>query len=147
MTLQPLNVLYDGDCGICSWSRTFAEARDVHQQLTFIPFQLADLDALSRGLTREQASRMAWAILPDGTRHGGARAVFEVLKRLSGLWRVVGRLGANPIISAIFTPPYRLIAAQRHHISAKLGMNACALPEQPQSNRQIGAFSPPREQL
>jgi hypothetical protein len=32
-------------------------------------------------------------------------------------------------ISAIFTPPYRLMAVQRHRISALLGMNACKLPE------------------
>jgi predicted DCC family thiol-disulfide oxidoreductase YuxK len=126
---QPVTVLYDGDCGICSWSRDFAASRDSSGLLRLIPFQSADLDALSPGLTSEMASRMAWVVKADGTRFGGARAVFEVLSRLNGAWALIGWLGANPIISAIFTPPYRLMAVQRHRISALLGMNACKLPE------------------
>jgi predicted DCC family thiol-disulfide oxidoreductase YuxK len=122
-------VLFDGDCGICSWSRDFAEKHDHAGRLHLVPFQLADLDALSRGLTREEASRMAWFILPDGTRYGGARCVFEVLKRLDGLWPVPGWVGANPIFSTLATPFYWLIAHNRHRISARLGLTACAVPQ------------------
>jgi predicted DCC family thiol-disulfide oxidoreductase YuxK len=139
---QPSTVLFDGDCGICSWSRDFAERHDRDGKLRLVPFQLADLDALSPGLTLHEASRMAWFIKPDGTRFGGARCVFEVFKRLDGLWPVLGWLGANPVISTLVTPIYWLVANNRHRISARIGLTACAVPQRPESGAAPAASSP-----
>ncbi len=121
-------VIYDGECGICNETRAWAEARDVAEQLVFVPFQTADLDSLSPGLTRHMTSRMAYFVRPDGARFGGARAVFETLKRLPGVWGVLGWLGANPVISTLVEPFYRLFAANRHRVSAWLGLTVCRIP-------------------
>jgi predicted DCC family thiol-disulfide oxidoreductase YuxK len=121
-------VIYDGDCGICNESRAWAEARDRAERLEFVPFQTADLGAISPGLTPEMASRMAYFVRPDGSRHGGARAVFETLKRLPGVWGIIGWIGANPVISGVVEPFYRLFAANRHRVSAWLGLAVCRIP-------------------
>lgn len=121
-------VIYDGDCGICNESRAWAESRDRAERLEFVPFQTADLEAISPGLTRAMASRMAYFVQSDGSRHGGARAVFETLKRLPGVWGIIGWVGANPAISLLIEPFYRLFAANRRHISARLGLSVCRVP-------------------
>src|SRR5688572_13542244 len=140
--MDQYTVLFDGDCGICSWSRDFAERHDRAGKLRLVPFQLADLDTLSPGLTLADARRMAWFIEPDGTRYGGARCAFEVLKRLDGVWRVIGWLGANAMISTLATPLYWLIANNRHRISARLGMTACAVPQRPGTDVAPASSSP-----
>lgn len=124
-------VIYDGECGICSETRLWCEARDRADRMTFVPFQTADLAELSPGLTRAEAARRAILVRPDGVRYGGARAAFEVLKRLPGLWGVIGWLGANPVVSLIVEPFYRVIAANRHRLSARLGLTVCRVPDRP----------------
>jgi predicted DCC family thiol-disulfide oxidoreductase YuxK len=140
---QPCTVLFDGDCGICSWCRDFAERHEHAGRLRLVPFQLADLEGLSPGLTLHEAGRMAWFIKPDGRRYGGARCVFEVLKRLDGLWHVLGWMGANPVISTPVTPLYWLVANNRHRISARLGMTACAVPQRTPDSPQTTLITPP----
>ena len=122
---EPEIVIFDGDCGICNETREWAEARDRDKRLRFVPFQIADLDALSPGLTYEQASRMAWFIPASGRRMGGARAIFMILTRLPGMWRIVGAVGAFPPVSLLCEPFYRIVAHNRSRISGWLGLNYC----------------------
>src|SRR5262245_43489513 len=110
---QPDIVIFDGDCGICNATREWSEARDIHKHLKFVPFQTANLGAISPGLTDDMASRMAWLITVDGVRVGGARAVFTILSRLPGIWKIVGTIGAFPLFSLICEPFYRIVARNR----------------------------------
>jgi predicted DCC family thiol-disulfide oxidoreductase YuxK len=136
---SPAIVIYDGECGVCNTSREWAEARDRARRLTFVPFQHIDPQVLSPGLNRTMIRRMAWLIAPDGRRYGGARCIYETLKRLPGVWGVIGWLGANPVISLIAEPFYRVFAANRHRVSAMLGLTECAVPPRP---ARPGASSP-----
>jgi predicted DCC family thiol-disulfide oxidoreductase YuxK len=124
---KPL-VIFDGDCGICTWSAEWIEARDSQQQaLAVEPYQTTDLERYD--LTPEQTSRSVYLALPDGTTYKEARAVFETLKRLPGIYGVVGALLANPAAARLARPVYRWVARNRTTISQRLGMTACALPD------------------
>ena len=125
-------VLFDGDCGICNESRQWVEARDRDGRLRFIPYQVADLAALSPGLTLERARRSAQVIFSDGRRVDGARAAFEVLRRLPGGWGVLGAIWGMPPLWWIAEPFYRLIAAHRARISGWLGLDYCLVDGVPQ---------------
>lgn len=127
----PANVIFDGECGICNASREWAQARDRAGRLRFIPYQTADLDALSPGLTREMASRSAYFIFPDGRRVGGARAVFETLRRLPGVWRMVGIVMAQPPFWLLAEPLYYLVAHNRARLSTWLGLSYCLVEGKP----------------
>jgi predicted DCC family thiol-disulfide oxidoreductase YuxK len=129
---QPDIVIFDGDCGICNATREWAEARDREGRLKFVPFQTADLDALSPGLAYDAASRMAWFITPGGRRVGGARAIFTILTRLPGAWRFAGAVGAFVPISLLCEPFYRIVAHNRSRISGWLGLNYCMVRGVPQ---------------
>lgn len=122
---QPEIVIFDGDCGICNETREWVEAHDRAGRLKFVPFQVADLDALSPGLSFDMASRMAWMLPAGGGRIGGARAIFTILSRLPGPWRIVGAVGAFPPVSLLCEPFYRIVAHNRSRISGWLGLNYC----------------------
>lgn len=144
-SIEPDIVIYDGDCGICNATREWAQARDRAGRLKFIPFQTANLGALSPGMTDEMASRMAWVITPDGYRVGGARAIFTVLARLPGVWRVAGTVGAFLPISLICEPFYRIVARNRSRISGWLGLSYCMVRGVPtRLNPNEDASQPPR---
>jgi predicted DCC family thiol-disulfide oxidoreductase YuxK len=125
--MTPLIVIYDGECGICNALRRWAEQRDAANRLQFAPNQTADLDALAPGLTREMASRAVYAVRSDGQRWYGARAIFETLRRLKGVWGVVGSVGAVPVISWIAEPFYRVVAFHRARISRWMGLDVCRI--------------------
>lgn len=130
-----LTVIYDGDCGICNWLRMWAERRDSAGRLHFVPNQTADLDALAPGLTREQASAAAYAVFPDGQRLRGARAIFATLRRVPGLWRWIGIVGALPPLVWLAEPVYRVIAHHRARVSVWLGLAQCRVPEKTSPQR------------
>lgn len=139
MTQDKSIVIYDGDCGICNATAEWIEAHDTGERLDCIPFQTAELQAISPGLTPEMASRMAWIVNSKGRRYGGSRAVFEILKRLPGVCGAMGWLGANPIICLLVEPFYRLFAANRHRVSAMLGLTVCKVPEQPKKSSDLSS--------
>lgn len=101
---------------------------DAAGHLEFVPFQTADLARIAPGLTVETASRTLHLVLANGQRYVGARAVFEILRRLPGGWSIVGIIGALPPLSLLAEPFYRLFARYRGTISRRLGLERCDLP-------------------
>jgi len=124
-------VIFDGECGICNETRQWIEARDQGRRLAFVPYQTADLDALSPGLTSDDASRMAFYVTPDHRRVGGARAIFLALKAVPGAWGLIGAVGAFLPFSLIAEPFYRIVAHNRSRISGWLGLNYCLVQGRP----------------
>ncbi|HEX3051397.1 MAG TPA: DUF393 domain-containing protein, partial [Aggregatilineaceae bacterium] len=108
--MSGLVVVYDGDCGICDKLRQMAVKRDRKQRLKFVPFQAADLNAISPGLTVEMTSRALYAVRQDGKRWHGAQAVFMSMRELPGVWKVIGAVGSLKPVSLIAEPFYRVVA-------------------------------------
>ncbi|MGD8623135.1 MAG: DUF393 domain-containing protein [Anaerolineae bacterium] len=127
--VEPTTVLYDGDCGICTALKDEARRRDTAGRLRFIAYRAADLEEISPGLTPEMAGQALYLVQPDGRRFAGARAVFETMRRLPGIWRPLGAMGAWPPLSLLAEPFYRLVARNRGRISRWLGLDRCALPD------------------
>lgn len=145
MTASPhATVLFDGDCGVCQALKQFAESHDTTGHLTFTPFQTADLENLSPGLTREMAGQALYFIRADGQRFRGARAVFETMKHLSGLWGPVGAALSLPLLSWLAEPFYRLFARHRTRISQLLGLDRCQIPDPKRVSKQTGLEGKPR---
>jgi predicted DCC family thiol-disulfide oxidoreductase YuxK len=136
MTKQGI-FIFDGACGVCTASVQWVQRRDVAGRLACLPYQTADLDSISPGLTEEMANRAAYFVRGDGHRFRGARAVFEALRRLPGVWKLVGTVGALAPVSLLCEPVYRLFAANRTRISIWLGLTACAVPVASRPDRRI----------
>jgi predicted DCC family thiol-disulfide oxidoreductase YuxK len=120
-------VVFDGTCGICTAATAWVKQQDDDGKLNVIPYQHAAPGALSPGLTAEMCSKSVYLVLPDGRRFKEARASFETLKRLPGVYGVIGWLLANPVFAVLGAPFYRLVAHNRTQVSVWLGMTACAV--------------------
>lgn len=121
-------LIFDGACGFCTWSAEWIRRHDEAGRLSIQPYQTADLGQLSPGLTPQMASQSVYFVRADGRRFHGAWAVFETLRCLPGVWHVLGRVMANPLLSALAEPFYRLVANNRTRISRWLGLTVCAVP-------------------
>lgn len=113
-------VIFDRECGACRALKARAEKYDTRQKLEFIPFQAAELESVSPGLSQEMASEALYFVAEDGCIFRESRAVFEVMKRLPGLLGVMGRVLSLPGITTLADPFYRLFARHRHSISKQL---------------------------
>jgi predicted DCC family thiol-disulfide oxidoreductase YuxK len=117
-------LLFDGDCGFCTTSATWA-----HHHLpghpAIQPWQHADLDAY-RITEAECASAVQW-IDQRGMAHAGAAAIARVLQDSGGAWRLLGTAGSFPPGSWLSRATYTLIARHRHRLPG--GTPACALAQ------------------
>ncbi|UNO38530.1 DUF393 domain-containing protein [Streptomyces sp. MST-110588] len=116
-------LVYDGDCGFCTTSVTFAEKR-VRPRCEIVPWQFAELDAL--GVTQERAEYEVLWVTPAGTVYGGARAVAKLLMSAGGGWAVLGAALSLPPVRWIAHAVYRAVADNREKMPG--GTAACALP-------------------
>jgi predicted DCC family thiol-disulfide oxidoreductase YuxK len=85
------------------------------------------------------AEKSVYFVRKDGTRFGGARGVYEILKKLPGLWGLFGAVMAIPPLSISSEPFYRAFASNRHYVSRKMGLRECViktLDETPESSRE-----------
>jgi predicted DCC family thiol-disulfide oxidoreductase YuxK len=131
MTVPPNPVLlYDGDCAFCSSSVRFAERHLEPSRWEAVPFQFADLAALSAftgGLvTEERAAREVLWITPHGAVHGGAQAAARLLLRTRRpLWSALGALLTLAPVRPLAAGVYRWVAANRYRLPG--GTPACAV--------------------
>jgi len=113
-------IIYDDECPVCQSLKSFAEQNSPGGNLAFIPFQGNDLP---RGMTVKQASQSLQVITKNGQRVSGARAVFQVMRELSGIWGLVGKVFSIPPFYWLAEPFYRLFARHRHKLSAWLDID------------------------
>jgi len=118
-----LVVLFDADCGFCSWCATALDRLDRRQRLRLLPLQSAatELDdappedvLLVRIHVRDEAGR--WE-------RGGAAVlriagVLPVLRPLA----VAGRL---PLMGYVVEAWYRVVSRNRHRLGRLLGLDGC----------------------
>ena len=96
--------------------------------MEFVPFQTANLERIAPGLTMEMASQTLHFVRSDGRRFRGARATFETLRRLPGVWGILGVTGSFLPLSLLAEPFYRIFASHRGTISQLMGLNRCEVP-------------------
>lgn len=117
-------LVYDGDCGFCTRSARWIEAR-LPLGYPVVAWQaIPDLAAL--GLTEADVQRAAWWIDTDGRAHGGARAIARALIACRGAWSLVGWALLVPPISWLATLVYALVARYRYRLPG--ATDACRLP-------------------
>lgn len=119
-------VIFDGDCGICSYSAGVIDRNKRDNRITTIPnFQF---DFNKYGINPNIAN-LTVIYIDDrrNKRYFRTRAIMEICKSMNMPFRILGYLFANPVASILFDPIYNLIAKNRAFISTKLGLNACKI--------------------
>jgi predicted DCC family thiol-disulfide oxidoreductase YuxK len=124
-------VLYDRDCGLCTWSAERLRAWDGRRErLRFVPLQSAEADAFLGDMERDRRFS-SWHVVADGEVHSAGAAAAPVLRRLPGgrpLARLAERLPRTTELA------YRIVTARRERLAALLGREACAVdPSRPRT--------------
>jgi len=121
-------LLFDGDCGICTWSSEIVKRMDHQRQFIVEPYQAFGEIELSRfGISYEQCTKKLQVITRKGSVHAGALGVNYFLWKQFPWTLLVIVIYALPILLVFELIGYRLIADNRHRISTWFGMTACKL--------------------
>ncbi|MEO8906391.1 MAG: DUF393 domain-containing protein [Polyangiaceae bacterium] len=117
-------VLFDADCGICTYLCRLAQRVDRSRRLTFIANQ--DRERFSESIGADLLERTVVVVLPDGSWVTEGRAVFEALSALPFGILFVWWLRV-PGLARVGNALYRLVSRNRTRISVSLGLTACAV--------------------
>lgn len=130
LTINPNQdyLLFDGDCGICTWSSAIAKRMDRNRQFNVEAYQMFGERGLARfGISYAQCTKKLQVITRKGKVHRGALGVNYFLWKQFPWTLLVILIYALPILLLFELIGYRLIADNRHRISAWFGMTACKL--------------------
>lgn len=121
-----MTIVYDADCGVCEASVAWIRKRDRRNAFRFVG---NDVPELPPGVSREETEHTV--IVLDGRRKlVRAEAVARILRELRG-WAAAGAVLRLPAVRQLANWGYDRFAANRHRVSAALGMRACAVPRKP----------------
>src|SRR6266498_1837803 len=115
-------MLFDGDCGVCTWSAEVVRRMDRGRGFIVEPYQAFDESELARfGINYEKCSRAVQVITRKGRVYAGAFGVNYFLWRRFP-WSV-------PVLLLLEVIGYRIVAENRHRISRWFGMQACLIKQ------------------
>jgi predicted DCC family thiol-disulfide oxidoreductase YuxK len=119
-------MLFDGDCGICTWFADFAMRTDVLRYFYVEPYQQVPEPEIQQfALSHADCARRLRVITRSGKVHSGAFAVnyFFIHYFPWNLLVVVLYVVTPLLLLEIIT--YELVARNRARLSRWLGMKAC----------------------
>lgn len=120
------HLLFDGDCGICTWCSDIAKR--MNGQFIVQPYLMFDEAELQRfGISYEDCTKELKVITRQGRAYGGAFGVNYFLWQQPALRPLVILIYALPILLLFEVIGYKLVAVNRHRLSAWFGLKACAL--------------------
>lgn len=119
-------VLYDADCGFCTWVVDRIAARVAAGALEIVPLQAPRADLLLDGRVNERAKWESWHFVePGGALYSGGEAIPRVLRHVRG-GRAVGRVAARfPRATEV---AYRTVARHRNRLGRVVRADRCRLP-------------------
>jgi predicted DCC family thiol-disulfide oxidoreductase YuxK len=124
--IEPPAILFDGDCGICTYLAGWARRRDRKRQFTIEPFQSFEEQELRRfGLSYHSCSRKLQVLTSSGKTHSGAHGVnYFFLKQFP--WSIlIVILYIVPVLLVLEILGYALVAKYRTRISRFFGLEGC----------------------
>lgn len=113
-------LVYDGDCGFCTSTAAWVQARS---DVPVVPWQALDLAA--EGLTLDEVTTAAYW-LEDGHKLRGERAVARALETCGPAYRVLGRVIDSRPVRPLARVGYHLVAKYRYKLPGST--DACRLP-------------------
>ena len=121
---DPLVVIYDADCGLCSRTAQALRLLDGRGRLRLVPLQLAPVELGADAPALEAMTAMLHAGAPGAGWSTGGEAALRVARAIP-LLRTVAIVGSLPVFRHLVEPAYRLLAANRERIGHLLGTDRC----------------------
>ena len=121
---DPLVVLYDADCGLCSRTAQALRLLDGRGRLRLMPLQLAAVELEADAPPLEAMMATLHAGDPVHGWSTGGEAALRVARAIPAL-RTLAIVGSLPVVRHLVEPGYRLLASNRDRIGRLLGADRC----------------------
>lgn len=119
-------MLYDADCGFCTWVVDRLAGRVAPGAVEIVPLQAPRADDLLAGRIDEEAKWASWHLVePDGALYSGGDAVPRVLRHVRG-GRLAGRIAAR--LPRTTAAAYRVTARNRDRLGRVVRADRCRVP-------------------
>lgn len=127
---QKAYLLFDGDCGICSWSAELVGKMDHRNLFVIEPYQFfAESELAKFEITYEHCDQKMHVVTPQGKVYRGAFAVNYVLWQYLPWSLLVALIYLLPPVLLAEIMIYTWIARNRSRISQWFGLKACLLKQ------------------
>jgi predicted DCC family thiol-disulfide oxidoreductase YuxK len=121
-------MLFDGDCGICSYSAEVAGRMDRKGRFVIEPYQaVPEADLEKFGISYADCNKRMYVISRRGRLYGGAFGINYFLFQKLPWSPVVILIYVLPVLLLLEIMGYALVAKNRHRISRWFGLKACLL--------------------
>jgi predicted DCC family thiol-disulfide oxidoreductase YuxK len=125
---QQAYMLFDGDCGICSWSAERVKKIDRRKLFIIEPYQSFPETELAKfAITYAQCDQKLHVITPRGKVYRGAFAVNYILWQYLPWSLLVFLIYALPPVLLAELLVYDWVARHRSQLSHRFGLQACRL--------------------
>ncbi len=121
-------IIYDGDCGICSYFMQFAE-RKTRKKLSIFPF-VTDSLASQYGLQLHELATESVIVIENSNIYSHSSALRLIFYYMGFIYKIPALLLALKPIEKATNILYRYISRNRHKLSKLLGMKACKIKPQ-----------------
>lgn len=124
MEMDQAALLYDEDCGFCSWSVARVARRDRTGSIRMVPLQSEEADRLLGTLDLVAKMASAHLVTSDGRIRSGGALVEPLFRRIRGGRPVAAFARSMPGTAETV---YRLIARHRETLGRMLGAERCRI--------------------
>jgi predicted DCC family thiol-disulfide oxidoreductase YuxK len=121
---DPLFVLYDADCGLCSRTAQALRLLDARRRLRVIPLQTAEAELGALAPPADAMRARLHAGVPGNGWSTGGEATLRIARAIPVLWSLAFA-GSLPILNRLVEPTYQLLASHRDQIGRLLGADRC----------------------
>lgn len=121
---DPLFVLYDGDCGLCSRTAQALRLLDGRGRLRLVPLQLATAELGDAAPSVAAMRGSLHAGFPGRGWSTGGEAAMRIANAIPVL-RSLAVVGSLPLVNRLVEPGYVLLASNRDRIGRFLGAERC----------------------
>lgn len=111
-------VLFDGVCGLCTWSVRFIIRRDSQAIFRFASLQSTVGGRIAQQHGISPSSFDTLVLVEKGVGYVESDAALRIASRLEGIWRIAGLLRVLP--RSLRDAAYRGVARQRYHLFGRL---------------------------
>lgn len=121
---DPLYVLYDADCGLCSRTAQALRLLDGAGRLRLLPLQLAGSELGAAAPSLIAMKETLHAGVPGRAWSTGGEATLRIARAIPAL-RTLAVVGSLPFLNRLVEPVYQLLASHRDRIGRLLGAERC----------------------
>lgn len=121
---DPLFVLYDAECGLCSRTAQALRLLDGRGRLRLLPLQLAASELGAAAPSLDAMKARLHAGIPGRGWSTGGEATMRVASAIPAL-RTLAIVGSLPVLNRLVEPTYQLLASHRDRIGRLFGADRC----------------------